>query len=86
MSEAGISGYESATNYTLFAPAGLARDIVDRLNRESNAALQMADVREKLLSLGIVVAGGSVDAVEKRVPSEMEKWARVIKSANLKFD
>ena len=86
MSEAGITGYESATNYTLFAPAGLAHDIVDRLNRESNAVLQMAEVREKLLSLGIVVAGGSLDAVEKRVPSEMEKWARVIKSANLKFD
>ena len=86
MSEAGITGYESATNYTLFAPTGLAREIVERLKRESNAVLQMAEVREKLLSLGIVVAGGSVDAVEKRVPSEMEKWARVIKSANLKFD
>ena len=86
MSEAGITGYESATNYTLFAPTGLAREIVERLNRESNAVLQMAELREKLLSLGIVVAGGSVDAVEKRVPSEMEKWARVIKSANLKFD
>ncbi len=86
MSEAGITGYESATNYTLFAPAGMARDIVERLNRESNAVLQMPEVREKLLSLGIVVAGGSVDAVEKRIPSEMDKWARVIKSANLKFD
>ncbi len=86
MSEAGITGYESATNYTLFAPTGLPRDIVDRLNRESNAVLQMAEVREKLLSLGIVVAGGSVDAVEKRIPSEIDKWARVIKSANLKFD
>jgi tripartite-type tricarboxylate transporter receptor subunit TctC len=86
MSEAGIAGYESATNYTLFAPAGTPREIIERLNRESNAVLQMADVREKLASLGIVTSGGSVEAVQARIPAEIDKWARVIKSANLKFD
>ena len=86
MSEAGVTGYESATNYTLFAPAGAPRDIVDRLNREANGVLQMPEVRDRLLSLGIVVSGGTVDAVEKRIPVEIDKWARVIKGANLKFD
>ena len=86
MSEAGVAGYESATNYTLFAPAGTPRDIIERLNREGNALLQMAEVRDKLASLGIVISGGSVEAVEKRVPAEIDKWARVIKGANLKFD
>ena len=86
MSEAGIAGYESATNYTLFAPAGTPREIIERLNREANAVLQMADVREKLASLGIVTSGGSVEAVQARIPAEIDKWARVIKSANLKFD
>ena len=86
MSEAGVTGYESATNYTLFAPAGTAREIIDRLNREGNAVLQMADVRDKLLSLGIVISGGAVDAVEKRIPAEISKWAGVIKGANLKLD
>ena len=86
MSEAGIAGYESATNYTLFAPAGTSREIIERLNREANAVLQMADVREKLASLGIVTSGGSVEAVQARIPAEIDKWARVIKSANLKFD
>ena len=86
MSEAGVAGYESATNYTLFAPARTPRDIIERLNREGNALLQMAEVRDKLASLGIVISGGSVEAVEKRVPAEIDKWARVIKGANLKFD
>ncbi len=86
MSEAGVTGYESATNYTLFAPAGTPREIIDRLNREANAVLQMAEVRDKLLSLGIVVSGGAVDAVEKRIPAEISKWAGVIKGANLKLD
>ena len=86
MSEAGVTGYESATNYTLFAPAGTPREIIDRLNHEANVVLQMAEVRDKLLSLGIVVSGGAVDAVEKRIPAEISKWAGVIKAANLKFD
>lgn len=86
MSEAGVTGYESATNYTLFAPAGTPREVIERLNREGNAVLQMAEVRDKLASLGIVVSGGSVEAVEKRVPAEIDKWSRVIKGANLKFD
>ena len=86
MSEAGVTGYESATNYTLFAPAGTPREVIERLNREGNAVLQMAEVRDKLASLGIVISGGSVAAVEQRVPAEIDKWARVIKGANLRFD
>ena len=86
MSEAGVTGYESATNYTLFAPAGTPREVIERLNREGNAVLQMAEVRDKLASLGIVISGGSVEAVEKRIAAEIDKWARVIKGANLKFD
>ena len=86
MAEAGLPGYESATNYTLFAPAGTPREVIDRLNRETNAVLQMTEVREKLLSLGVVVSGGSLEAVQARMPLEIEKWARVIKAANIKFD
>jgi tripartite-type tricarboxylate transporter receptor subunit TctC len=86
MSEAGVTGYESATNYTLFAPTGTPREVIERLNRESNAILQTPEVRDKLLSLGIVVSGGSVEAVQARIPAEITKWANVIKSANLKLD
>lgn len=86
MSEAGVTGYETATNYTLFVPAGTPKDIIERLNRETNAVLQMPEVREKLLGMGIVVTGGSVEAVQARIPAEIDKWARVIKTANLKFD
>jgi tripartite-type tricarboxylate transporter receptor subunit TctC len=86
MSEAGVTGYETATNYTLFVPAGTPKDIIDRLNRETNAVLQMPEVREKLLGMGIVVTGGAVEAVQARIPAEIDKWARVIKTANLKFD
>ncbi len=86
MAEAGITGYESATNYTLFAPAGLPKDIALMLNKEVNLILKSPEVREKLTSLGITITGGSIDSVEKRIPTEIEKWNRVVKNGNLKFD
>ena len=86
MVEAGVAGYESATNYTLFAPAGTARDVVTTLNREANAVLQLPEVREKLTALGLTLTGGSAEVVVKRIPIEMDKWSRVIQSASLKFE
>jgi len=86
MAEAGITGYESATNYTLFAPAGTSKDIVSMLNKEVNLILKTPEVREKLTSLGITITGGTVDSVEKRIPAEIDKWNRVVKNGNLKFE
>ena len=86
MAEAGITGYESATNYTLFAPAGTSKDIVSMLNKEVNQILKTPEVREKLISLGITISGGTVDSVEKRIPAEIDKWNRVVKNGNLKFE
>jgi tripartite-type tricarboxylate transporter receptor subunit TctC len=86
MAEAGLPGFESATNYTLFAPTGTPKEIVTMLNREANAVIQMTEVRERMLALGIVVTGGSPEEVQARVPAEMERWAKVIKAANIKRD
>jgi tripartite-type tricarboxylate transporter receptor subunit TctC len=86
MAEAGITGYESATNYTLFAPVGTSKDIVTMLNKEVNLILKTPEVREKLTSLGITITGGTVDSVEKRIPAEIDKWNRVVKNGNLKFE
>lgn len=86
MAEAGLPGYVSATNYSLFAPAGTPKPIVALLNKEVNAVLQMPDVRDKLQSQGIVITGGSVEAIERQIPKEMNKWAQVVKGSQLKFD
>ncbi len=86
MAEAGLPGYETATNYTLFAPAGTPRDAVALLNRETNVVLQQADVKEKLLGMGIITIGGTTEAAQARVPAEMTKWANVIKNGNIKLD
>ena len=86
MAEAGLPGYETATNYTLFVPTGTPADIVALLNRETNAVLQQADVKEKLLTLGIITIGGTTESAQARVPAELTKWANVIKSGNIKLN
>ena len=84
MAEAGVPGFESATNYTLFAPAGIAKEQVALLNREANAVVQLADFRDKLLALGIVVSGSTHAEAQARIPAEMARWAKVIKDGNIK--
>lgn len=86
MSESGLTGYESATNYTLFAPTGTPHDIVALLNRHTNSVLQQPDIKEKLLTMGIIVIGGDSEAAQARIPVEMTKWANVIKNGNIKLD
>ncbi len=81
--EAGLPGYETATNYTLFAPARTPAEIVERLNRETNAVLALPEVVDKLTSLGAVITGGRTDAAQARMATELDKWAGVIRKGNL---
>ena len=83
MAEAGLPGYESATNYTVFVPAKTPPEIVQRLNLEINAVMKNEAVVAKLLSLGIVAKSGSVENAQARITSENERWAGVIKAGNL---
>ena len=85
MAEAGVPGFESATNYTLFVPRGTPADVVAKLNAAGNEAIKDADFRERMLKLGIVPLGGStqVEAQAKMV-SEMKRWGDVIQKGNIK--
>lgn len=84
MSEAGLPGFESYTDYALYAPAGTPKAIVTLLNRETNPVLQMPDLRAKLGGIGIEVAGSTPEALGAEVASEIAKWTKVIKNANIK--
>jgi tripartite-type tricarboxylate transporter receptor subunit TctC len=84
MSEAGLPGFESYTDYALYAPAGTPKAIVALLNREMNPILQLPDLRAKLDGIGIEVGGSTSEALRTEVASEIAKWTKVIKDANIK--
>jgi tripartite-type tricarboxylate transporter receptor subunit TctC len=84
MAEAGVPGVVSQTDYALYAPAATPRDVVALLNRETNAALQLADLRAKLAAQGIEVTGGTPESLRAELAEEVAKWGRVIAEANIK--
>ncbi len=84
VAEAALPGFESVAIYALLAPAGTPREVVAYLNRETNAALQLADLREKLSAQGIETLGGTSEAVGSIINNEVAKWARVIKDGGIK--
>jgi len=83
-SEAGLPGYEASTWWAFMVPARTPRPVIDRLNAEINRALTDADVKKKLEDMGVVVQPGTPDQLGAFVRAETDKWAGVIRKANIK--
>ncbi|HKA43494.1 MAG TPA: tripartite tricarboxylate transporter substrate binding protein [Burkholderiales bacterium] len=86
IAEAGIPGYESAFWFSTFAPAGTPREIVTRLNAEIRGALEVPEVRQRLLESGLAAAGGTVDEFTAFVQAESRKWTKLVKERGLRAD
>ncbi|NDH61545.1 MAG: tripartite tricarboxylate transporter substrate binding protein [Alphaproteobacteria bacterium] len=84
MAEAGVPGFESATNYTLFVPKGTPAEVVARLNAAGNEAVKDPDFHERMLKLGIVPVGSTQAEVQAKMVSEMKRWGDVIQKGNIK--
>jgi tripartite-type tricarboxylate transporter receptor subunit TctC len=86
VSEGGVPGYELVSWQGIFAPAGTPKEIVQRLNTEIAAIIKMPDVAKRLEDLGLDASGMSSDAFAAFQKSEIAKWAKVIKTANISAD
>jgi tripartite-type tricarboxylate transporter receptor subunit TctC len=86
VSEAGLAGYDSTGWFGLVAPAGTPAPIVARVNAEITAALKDEKIVTAMRNLGVEPAPGTPEAFETYIRSETQKWAKVIKSANIKID
>jgi tripartite-type tricarboxylate transporter receptor subunit TctC len=79
-----VPGYESASLHGLAVSTGTSAEIVDRLNREVNAGLADPAMKERLAALAGTTVPGSPDDYGSLLASDIEKWAKVIKFANIK--
>ena len=68
------------------APAGTPAAVVERLNGEFNKALAAPDVRSKLAALGVDPVGGTSAQMTQYVRSDAERWAKIVKAANVKLE
>jgi len=79
-----VPGYEASSIFGLGAPKSTPAEIVDRLNKEINAALVDPKFKAQPANLDGTVLGGSPADFGKLLADETEKWAKVIRTANIK--
>jgi tripartite-type tricarboxylate transporter receptor subunit TctC len=81
-----IADYEVDSWYALFAPAKTPAAIVARMQKEIARAIQLPDVKHKLLEQGGDPVGSSPEELDRVVKNELHKWAEVIRDARIKAD
>ncbi len=85
VAEAGVAGYSSGAWFGLVAPAGTPKPIVEKLATETQRILKLPDVNERLSALGAEPVGDSPTQFAAHITSEIAKWAKVIKDANVEL-
>jgi len=83
LDESGVKGYESLSWSGIMAPAGTPRRVIDKLNAAIEKILRDPDVKQRFASLGVEAVGGPPEAFSRHIRAESEKWARVVKTANI---
>ena len=86
MTELGFGKVAASIWYGMMVPAGTPKALIAKLNAESNKALAMNDVKERLSGAGIDTAGGTPEDYAKFVRDELAKWGPVVKASGAKLD
>jgi tripartite-type tricarboxylate transporter receptor subunit TctC len=79
-----VPGYEASSLYGIGAPRNTPAEVIDRLNKEVNAALADPKLKARLADLGGTPFGGSSAEFGKLMADETEKWGKVVKFAGIK--
>jgi tripartite-type tricarboxylate transporter receptor subunit TctC len=79
-----LPDYEATSWAGIGAPAHTPAEIIDKLNRETNAALAEPKLKAQLANFGAIVMTGSPAEFGKFIASEIDKWAKVVRFANIK--
>ncbi len=79
-----VPGYDSVTLNAAFGPAKLPAALIKRLNQEMVKVINQPDIKEKFANAGVEAVGSPPEAVASAIKTEVVKWAKVIKEANIK--
>jgi tripartite-type tricarboxylate transporter receptor subunit TctC len=85
MAEAGVPGYVAVAWFGLLAPAKTPRELVNKLSVETARILKMPEVNSRLSDLGAEPVGSAPAEFDAHIKSEIVKWAKVIKDANVEL-
>lgn len=86
LAEQGLVGFEATIWWGLLGPAGIASDIVQKLNSAMNAALSDPQVAEKVRSQGYEPILSTPADCAARIVADLAKWGKVIRDAKITFE
>jgi tripartite-type tricarboxylate transporter receptor subunit TctC len=86
VAESGLPGFESGSWFGIGVPAKTPRTVIEALNREVNRILKLPDVRERLTADGTEITGGTPQEFGSYLKSEIAKWGKVVKFAQMRVD
>ena len=86
VAEAGVPGFEVAGGFGVLVPSGTPNEIVNKLNAEIATILRMPDVRLRFVGLGAEPVGNTPEEFAANIRFDIEKWAKVIKEANIPLE
>ncbi len=83
MAESGVPDFEVNSWYGVCAPAATPTAVLDKLNADLHAVMRIPEVEKRLTGLGMPPAPTSRDEFDKFMRAEIDRWAQVIKDANI---
>jgi tripartite-type tricarboxylate transporter receptor subunit TctC len=86
IAEAGLPGYEVMVWYGVCGPAGIPRDLVQRVNADVVKAISNADTKRLYAEQGVDVAPNTPEQFAAFIQSEVSKWAKVVKASGISLD
>jgi tripartite-type tricarboxylate transporter receptor subunit TctC len=86
VSESGVPGFDAGVWYAFLAPAGTPREIVTKLHDDIVRVMRTPEVKTVLAGAAIEPIGSSPEELAKFMKSELAKWTKVVKEANVKVD
>ena len=86
LAESGVPGFDVSTWFAFFVPTGTPRAAIDRINGDVVRIMQTRDMSERLQGMGMNVVASSPEQLGSHVASEIARWGRVVKEANIKVE
>lgn len=84
--EAGVPGAEAGSWYGMFAPAATPPAVVAKLNAEVVKALAMADVKQRLVTVGVDPIGSTPEQFAADIKSDILKWSNTVRVAKVRLE
>ncbi len=86
MEEAGIAGYDISLWTGILAPQGTPPAIIEKLNKEVNAVLELAEVKQALMNQGAESDGSTIDQFAQKISDEAKLWKDVVKNSGITLE